>query len=61
MKIINKITGRNITNEYIGLMMNLITKEEFEIITLMTPKLTPWVERWISKKEWKEDVIIYVK
>ena len=61
MKIINKITGRNITNEYIGLMMNLITKEEFEIITLLTSKLTPWVERWISKKEWTEDVIIYVR
>ena len=36
MNIINKITGRNITTEYIGLMSGLITNDEFEMIT-MTP------------------------
>ena len=36
MNIINKITGRNITTEYLGLMMGIITSDEFELIT-MTP------------------------
>ena len=36
MNIINKITGRNITTEYLGLMSGIITNDEFEMIT-MTP------------------------
>ena len=36
MQIINQITGRDITKEYIGLSEGLITNEEFEVIT-MTP------------------------
>ena len=36
MNITNKITGRDITTEYMGLMMGLITNDEFELIT-MTP------------------------
>ena len=34
MTIINKITGRNISTEYLGLMSGLITNDEFELITL---------------------------
>ena len=34
MTIINKITGRNISTEYLGLMSELITNDEFELITL---------------------------
>ena len=39
MNITNKITGRNITTEYLGLMMGLITNDEFEMITLTKPKI----------------------
>ena len=60
MIITNKITGRDITTEYMGLMMGLITKDEFEVITLLTSRLTPWYESWVSKKEWTEDIIVYV-
>ena len=34
MKVINKITGRNVTSEYLALMQGIITKQEFELITL---------------------------
>ena len=34
MTIVNKITGRNISTEYLGLMSGLITNDEFELITL---------------------------
>ena len=34
MTIINKITGRDISTEYLGLMSGLITNDEFELITL---------------------------
>ena len=34
MKITNKITGRNVTKEYLALMQGIITKKEFELITL---------------------------
>jgi len=61
MTIINKITGRNITSEYKSLINGLITRDEFEVITLITTKLTPWVDKWVSKKEWTEDIIVYVK
>ena len=33
MNIVNKITGRNIVTEYLGLMSGLITNDEFEEIT----------------------------
>ena len=38
MNITNKITGRDITSEYMGLMMGLITNDEFEMITLTPTK-----------------------
>ena len=34
MIIINKITGRDISTEYLALMSGLITNDEFELITL---------------------------
>ena len=34
MIITNKITGRNISTEYLALMNGLITNDEFELITL---------------------------
>ena len=34
MTIINKITDRDISTEYLGLMRGLITRDEFELITL---------------------------
>ena len=34
MTIINKITGRDISTEYLGLLSGLITNDEFELITL---------------------------
>jgi hypothetical protein len=34
MIIINKITGRDVSKEYLGLMKGLITCEEFELITM---------------------------
>ena len=34
MNIINKITGRDISTEYLALMSGLITNDEFELITL---------------------------
>ena len=34
MKITNKITGKDITKEYLALMQGIITKKEFELITL---------------------------
>ena len=43
MTIINKITGRDVSSEYLALMENLITNEEFEIITL-TPGKTGKLE-----------------
>ena len=36
MKITNKITKRDVSREYLGLMMGIITNDEFELIT-MTP------------------------
>lgn len=38
MIIINKITGRDVSKEYLALMENLITNEEFETITLTPGK-----------------------
>jgi hypothetical protein len=34
MKIINKITGRDVSREYLALMRGIITRDEFELITL---------------------------
>tara|TARA_R110000744_G_scaffold293464_1_gene403843 strand:- start:393 stop:506 length:114 start_codon:yes stop_codon:yes gene_type:complete len=34
MIIINKITGRDVSKEFGALMEGLITKQEFELITL---------------------------
>ena len=34
MNIISKITGRDISTEYLALMSGLITNDEFELITL---------------------------
>ena len=34
MTIINKITGRDISTEYLGLLSGLITNDEFVLITL---------------------------
>ena len=38
MIIINKITGRDVSKEYLALMERIITNEEFEIITLTPGK-----------------------
>jgi|TARA_B100001094_G_scaffold208574_1_gene202493 hypothetical protein len=43
MIIINKLTGRDVTKEYLGLMEKLITNDEFETITL-TPGKTGKLE-----------------
>ena len=43
MQIINKITGRDVTKEYNGLLGGLITNEEFEVIT-MTPSKDKEIE-----------------
>ena len=34
MVIINKVTGRNISKEYLALLSGIITNDEFELITL---------------------------
>ena len=34
MKIINKITKRDISREYLALIKGIITRDEFELITL---------------------------
>ena len=38
MIIINKITGRDVSKEYLGLIEGIITNEEFETITLTPGK-----------------------
>ncbi len=37
MIITNKITGRDVSKEFLALMEGTITNEEFEIITLTRP------------------------
>tara|TARA_Y100001938_G_scaffold86644_1_gene118898 strand:+ start:535 stop:657 length:123 start_codon:yes stop_codon:yes gene_type:complete len=37
MQIINKITKRDVSSEYLGLMLGLITNEEFEEVTCTRP------------------------
>ena len=34
MKITSRITGRDVTSEYLALLTNVITIQEFELITL---------------------------
>ena len=34
MKIINKITGRDVSREYLALMKGIITSDEYELITM---------------------------
>ena len=34
MQITNKITGRDVSREYFGLMSGLITRDEFELLTM---------------------------
>ena len=34
MTIINKYTGRDVSKEFLALMENIITNEEFELITM---------------------------
>jgi hypothetical protein len=34
MIVINKYTGRDVTREYLALLEGLITKQEFELITM---------------------------
>ena len=38
MKITNKITKRDVSREYLGLMMGLITNQEFEEVTCTRPQ-----------------------
>ena len=38
MKVINKITKRDISSEYLGLMLGLITNKEFEEVTCTPTK-----------------------
>ena len=40
MQIINKITKRDVSSEYLGLMLGLITNEEFEEVTCTRPNKT---------------------
>ena len=37
MTIINKITGKDVSNEYFGLMSGLITPQEFELLAMIKP------------------------
>jgi hypothetical protein len=39
MKVINKITKRDISSEYLGLMLGLITNKEFEEVTCTPTKI----------------------
>ena len=34
MIIINKLTGRDVSSEYLALMEGIITNDEFELITM---------------------------
>jgi hypothetical protein len=37
MQVINKITKRDVTKYYLALMMNTITREEFEEVAMVSP------------------------
>ena len=47
MKIINKITKRDVSSEYLGLMLGLITNQEFEEVTC-TPPISSNAEKYIK-------------
>ena len=34
MKVVNKLTGRDVSSEYLALMEGIITNDEFELITM---------------------------
>ena len=34
MIVVNKLTGRDVSSEYLALMEGIITNEEFELITM---------------------------
>jgi hypothetical protein len=34
MIVVNKLTGRDVSKEYLALMEGIITNEEFELITM---------------------------
>ena len=36
MVILNKLTGRNVSSEYLGLMEGIITNEEFEEVACIS-------------------------
>ena len=38
MQVINKITKRDVTRYYLALMKNTITREEIELVTMVSPK-----------------------
>ena len=35
MIVVNKLTGRDVSTEYLALMEGIITNDEFELITMM--------------------------
>ena len=43
MIVTNKYTGRDVTREYLALLEGLITKQEFELITMTI--------KWVKEKE----------
>ena len=47
MKIINKITKRDVSSEYLGLMLGLITNQEFEEVTC-TPPISSNAEKYVK-------------
>jgi len=38
MQVINKITKKDVTKYYLALMKNTITREEFELVAMVSPK-----------------------
>ena len=53
MKITNKITKRDVSSEYLGLMLGLITNEEFEEVTC-TPPISSNAEKYIENPSYKK-------
>jgi|TARA_R110001592_G_scaffold119939_2_gene323569 hypothetical protein len=52
MKVISKITGRDVTSEYGGLMEGLITNDEFEVVACISPQEgINVIKKWTSEKE----------
>ena len=40
MQVINKITKRDVTKYYLALMKNTITRQEFELVAMVSPNNT---------------------